>query len=231
MGFVCHATFLIARQICRIDLRQPYAYPIKMALTPHQKRVLDFIGKYSLKHGVSPTQSEIARKFEFKSLGTVQKYICQLQTAGRITKEKNGRRGIEICPQPTDGAVSASLPLLGEVAAGRPIESVTSPEMMDVPQALIRGGKNFVLRVVGHSMIDDGILDGDYLIVRQQENAATGQTVVALVDNGATVKRFYRDKNRIELRAANPAYAPIYVEAHQEFAIQGVVQGVIRKLI
>jgi repressor LexA len=120
-----------------------------------------------------------------------------------------------------------SVPLLGMVAAGEPIEAVEIPDNVDVPQSLLRGGECFALRVKGDSMIEEGIHDGDIILVRKQERAENGQTVVALIDNEATVKKFYRKGKSIELRAANPDMEPIMIEA-DKLEIKGVVIGLLR---
>ncbi len=126
---------------------------------------------------------------------------------------------------------SLTLPLLGRVAAGCPIEAIETPNEIEVPSSLIRRGEYFVLQVSGNSMIEDGILDGDFVVVKKQRSAERGQMVVALVDDAATVKRFYPKRNFIELHPANPLYQPIVVKSDQSFQIEGIVSGVIRKLI
>jgi repressor LexA len=120
------------------------------------------------------------------------------------------------------------LPLVGFVAAGKPIEAIATPGSIEVPPSMVGPGENFVLRVQGDSMIGDGILDGDYIVVRKQGHADNGQTVVALLRGEATVKRMlYRD-NRIELHPANPSMQPIIIEDEEDFRVEGVVVGVIR---
>ncbi len=136
-----------------------------------------------------------------------------------------------IPPEPVSGAVP--LPLVGRVAAGYPIEAIATQETLDVPASMIKGGNNFVLRVNGSSMIEDGILDGDFVVIRKQDSAAQGQTVVALIGNEATIKRYYRRGNKIELHPANPAYEPLIIDSmveSTEFKIEGVLIGVIRRI-
>jgi len=123
---------------------------------------------------------------------------------------------------------SAQIPMLGMVAAGAPIEPISQAELVAVLPPLLRGGETFALRVKGESMKDDGILPGDLVVVRKQGTARNGQTVVALVNNEATIKRYYRKDGRIELHPANAAMKPILVSAQDEFSIQGIVAGVIR---
>ncbi len=194
-------------------------------LTPKQKQVLEYIRTYAEANGYAPTQREIARRFGFRSLGTVQNYLVRLERQGLLRRDWNAKRALEVVrPEPA----GLELPLVGFVAAGRPIEAVASPDVIEVPPGMVRGGENFALRVVGDSMVGDGILDGDYVVVRRQTHAANGQTVVALVDGEATVKRFYRRGGRVELRPANPLMDPIEVGPGQALRIEGVVIGVIR---
>ncbi|MBC7691183.1 MAG: transcriptional repressor LexA [Methylotenera sp.] len=203
-----------------------------MSLTPKQKNVLDFIHDFGSSQGYSPSQQEIAKHFGFKSLGTVQNYLVRLERQGLLRKPWNAKRGMEvISPELTSQAVP--LPLLGHVAAGRPIEAIRTAETLDVPASMIKGGQNFVLKVSGNSMIEDGILDGDYVVIKKQDVANNGQTVVALIGNEATIKRYYRRGSKIELHPANPAYEPLIIESlveSVEFKIEGVLVGVIRRL-
>lgn len=194
-------------------------------LTPKQKRILDFIDSHMQREGYPPSQQEIARAFGFRSLGTVQNYLVRLEREGLLARDWNARRGIRVMPTKTAGTV---LPLAGTVAAGKPIEAVETPDTIEVPSSMAGPGENFVLRVRGDSMVGDGILDGDYVVVRKQPAAENGQTVVALIRGEATVKRFHRKGSRIELHPANPAMTPIVVEGEESFRIEGVVVGVIR---
>ena len=122
----------------------------------------------------------------------------------------------------------SEIPMAGIVAAGLPIEPVQQSELIDVPPSMLQGGKTFALRVKGESMKDEGILPGDLIIVRKQETAQTGQTVVALVNGEATVKTYMKKPGHIELHPANAAMQPIIVQAVDEFQIEGVLIGVIR---
>lgn len=194
-------------------------------LTPKQKRVLDFIEAYTDRQGFAPSQHEIARAFGLRSLGTVQNYLVRLEREGVLTKEWNARRGMRVL---RPGKRLAELPLAGIVAAGKPIEAIENPGTIEVPSSMVGDGRNFVLRVHGDSMVGDGILDGDYVVVRKQATAESGQTVVAMLGNEATVKRLYRKGGRVELHPANPAMTPIVVEAEESFHVEGVVVGVIR---
>ncbi len=212
-------------------------------MTPKQREVLEFMTSFSEEHGYAPSQQEIAKHFGFKSLGTVQNYLVRLERQGFLRKAWNARRGTEVVAAATNhtprvattsahsGAVP--LPLLGRVAAGKPIEAMEHDQTVDVPEEMLtKGGDHFALRVKGDSMIGDGILDGDFVVIRKQTQAANGQTVVAMIENEATIKRFQRKGDRIELQAANPAYAPIVVEAaaSNTFRIEGILVGLIRRL-
>lgn len=126
---------------------------------------------------------------------------------------------------------SVALPLAGRVAAGRPIEAIEAADSLEVPTSMLGRGDNFVLQVQGDSMIGDGILDGDYVVVRKAADAENGRTVVALLHGEATVKRFYRKEGRIELHPANPTMQPILVENEESLRIEGVVVGVIRHCV
>lgn len=194
-------------------------------LTPKQKKILDFIEAYTDKEGYSPSQQEIARAFGYSSLGTVQNYLVRLEREGFLSKDWNAKRGMRVI-RPKGNSIE--LPLAGTVAAGKPIEAVETPDTIEVPPSMVGPGENFVLLVQGDSMIEDGILDGDYVVVRKQASAENGQTVVALIREEATVKRLHRKEQRIELHPANPSMQPIVVEPEENFRIEGVVVGVIR---
>ena len=195
-------------------------------LTPKQKRLLDFIQHYAETKGYPPTQREIAARFRLKSLGSVQDYLKALEQKGYLNKSAYGRRAIQLNEI---GADAVRLPLLGTVAAGQPIEAIEIQERIDVPKSLLGVGENFALRVRGDSMIEDGIHEGDLVIVRRQPTAQRGQTVVAMIDGEATVKKFYVHGNRVELRPANSALQSIWVGQEQGFHILGVVVGLMRR--
>jgi repressor LexA len=195
-------------------------------LTPKQKAVFDFIVSFTEREGYAPSQQEIARAFGFSSLGTVQNYLVRLEREGVLRKDWNARRGLQV--RAAVAKNSLELPLAGTVAAGRPIEAVSTPDTIEVPASMVGSGENFVLRVKGDSMVGDGILDGDFVVVRKQPQAQTGQTVVALIRGEATVKRLVRRGERIELHPANPAMEPLVIEGEEDFRIEGVVVGLIR---
>ena len=195
-------------------------------LTPKQKRFLDFVIEHTEREGYAPSQQEIASALGFSSLGTVQNYLTRLEREGLVERDWNARRGIRVrLPE----GYGYQLPLVGIVSAGKPIEAIETRDTVAVPPTMAHEG-NFVLRVEGESMVEDGILDGDYVVVRKQEYAERGQTVVAIMGNEATVKRFHRKGNRIELHPANSTMEPIIVRNDETFRIEGVVVGVIRHL-
>ena len=194
-------------------------------LSPKQKAVYDYILGFRDKHGYPPSQQEIARAFGWSSLGTVQNYLVRLMREGVLAKDWNARRGLRLL-RPKGQAVE--LPLVGRVAAGKPIEAITTPDSIEVPPSMVGSGENFVLRVQGDSMVGDGILDGDYVVVRKQAQADSGQTVVALIRGEATVKRLLRREKRIELHPANPTMQPLIITDEEDFLIEGIVIGVIR---
>jgi repressor LexA len=194
-------------------------------LTPKQKQVFDYIARHIEERGFAPSQQEIARAFGFRSLGTVQNYLVRLEREGLLERNWNARRGLQLNMKPEQGF---KLPLAGTVAAGKPIEAIETPDIIEVPPTMVGPGEHFVLRVAGDSMIGDGIIDGDYVVVRKQATAEHGQTVVALLDNEATVKRLHRRGGQLELHPANPSMQPIVINDPETFRIEGVVVGVIR---
>ena len=199
-----------------------------MILTKRQKQLYDFLDEYIARQGYAPTLEEIGQHFKLSSLATVHKHLSNLEHKGLIVRKWNFSRAIELVPrQKKTGAVD--LPLLGYVAAGLPIEPIEAEEAFTVPEEFIRRQNTFVLRVKGNSMINEGILDGDYIIVEERADADNGDTVVAVINGEATVKKFYRDKeDTVRLVPANDAMAPI-VAAAQAVSIRGAVVAVMRK--
>ena len=199
-----------------------------MALTRRQREIYDFIRSFVSEKGYSPSLEEIGDEFGLSSVATVHKHVHHLVEKGFLRKSWNRSRSVEPVEEP--GAVSVSLPLLGFVAAGAPIEAVEVPETIDVPQELVRKqGESFVLRVRGDSMIDEQIRDGDYIVVESQPDAPDGETVVALIRNqDVTLKKIYRRGRTVRLEPANPAVPPIEVPA-ADVQIRGVVRGLIRR--
>ncbi len=202
-----------------------------MPLTPKQKAILDFITDFRVENDFAPSQAEIAKHFGYRSLGTVQDYLVRLRDEGLLENTPHARRGLSVNPLKPRAALGLTLPLLGRVAAGRPIEAIETQDQIEVPASMVKRGVHFVLEVMGNSMIEDGILHGDFVIVKKQRTAERGQMVVALVNDAATVKRFYPKKGTIELHPANPDYRPIIVGPKQSFQIEGIVAGVIRRVI
>jgi repressor LexA len=201
-----------------------------MALTRRQKGILDYITGYIEDHGYAPSFEEIAAAFDYASLATVHEHVSNLERKGYIRKAYNQSRSIEVVTA-SGSAAGVELPLLGEVAAGQPIEAIEDRETILVPPDLLRkGGENFVLRVVGDSMIEEQIRDGDYIIVNSRPVAEDGEMVVALVDGeAATVKKLYREKGgQIRLQPANERLQPMFFPS-ERVKIQGVVVGVIRR--
>lgn len=200
-------------------------------LTKKQKMVFDYICDYLVENGFSPTQTEIQAHFGFKSLGSVQDYIKYLTNAGYLKNDANAVRGLEpvgISTGLPSVQTTVDIPLLGNVAAGTPIETIEHSDLISVPQHMIKNGHHYALNVVGDSMIEDGIFDGDILIVKEQKNASNGETVIAVVDEEATVKRLQKHKNHIELIPANHTLKPIIVPPSKNFEIRGIVVGLLR---
>jgi repressor LexA len=199
-----------------------------MILTKRQKELFDYIDDHIAAHGYAPTLEEIGRHFRLSSLATVHKHLSNLEAKGLIKRKWNFSRAIELVPR-QKRAAAIELPLLGRVAAGQPIEALERNETFAVPEELVRRQNTYVLRVKGSSMVEDGIWDGDYIVVEERPSADNGETVVALINGEATVKRFYRDKgNKIRLMPANDAMAPIIADA-AAVEIRGVVVAVMRK--
>lgn len=199
-----------------------------MILTKRQKQLYDYLDDYIATHGFAPTLEEIGEHFSLSSLATVHKHLSNLEHKGLIVRKWNFSRAIELVPrQKKSGAVE--LPLLGLVAAGHPIEALETTDTFTVPEEFIRRQNTFVLRVKGNSMIDDGIWDGDYVVVEERATAENGETVVALVNGEATVKKFYREKGgRIRLMPANESMRPIIVK-DKDVTVRGAVVAVMRK--
>ena len=197
-------------------------------LTPRQLEVLRFVQDFQRRSGYSPTMQELGDRFGVSKV-TIFEHLGALERKGWLSRARYRARslalepGVEL-PAPME---AEGLPLAGTIAAGRPIEAVADDQRLDVAAMFPRRNNTFVLRVRGDSMIDAHIADGDYVIVEQRAEPRDGQTVVALLDNNeATLKKFYREGDRVRLEPANPSYPPIYAQAPN---IQGVVIGVIRK--
>ena len=196
-----------------------------MQLTKQQTRVYSYLETYLRRKGRPPSYQEIQDYFGFRSLNSVVKHLKQLERKGYLESPwSNQKRAFRLLPLRT---TAATIPFLGRVAAGAPIEAVDIPEAVEVPESLLAGGNNFALQVQGESMIDEGIRDGDVLIVRKQDHADNGQTVVAQIEGEATIKKFYQRDGRVELRPANEELKPLVVPA-EKVEIIGVVVGLVR---
>lgn len=202
-------------------------------LYKRQKQILDYINRNILDYGCAPTLTEIAQHLGLSSLSTVHEHLAVLEKKGLIRRYKGAVRGIEVLQDETENMAATlamvELPVLGFIACGEPIEPYTDPNAtLAVNSNLIRpGDKSFVLQAKGDSMIDDGILNGDYVVVKEQKNAYNGDIVVAVLKNGfATLKRFYREATRVRLQPANSTMSPIYVT---DVEIRGKVVAVIRQ--
>ena len=201
-----------------------------MTLTKRQREILTYLGSYSESNGYAPSFEEIAGQFSYNSLATVHEHLSNLERKGYIKRSYNESRAIQILP--SDAFPKAiELPLLGTVAAGMPIEAVSTHETLAVPEDFVRrSGNHYVLRVRGNSMIDEQIRDGDFVVVNERRGVDNGETVIAMLNgNGATVKKFYREKDgRIRLQPANETMSAMYVHEN-DVTIQGVVVGVLRR--
>lgn len=197
-------------------------------LTGRQRDIFDFIESRIRTNGVAPTLQEISNHFGFSSTASAQKHVNLLVKKGFLERDKHQKRGLTLVGEsPTPSLVT--VPLVGTVAAGSPIENFGETEETAVPPDMVGQGEHFVLQVRGLSMIDDGIHDGDSIVVKKVSEAKTGETVVALIDGEATLKRFYPEPNgMVRLQGANPTMAPIVMPASQ-VVIQGILVGLLRK--
>lgn len=201
-----------------------------MTLTKRQNEILSYLRAHITEHGYAPSFEEIAEQFTFASLATVHEHLTNLERKGYIRRQYNESRSIEVLP-PRGTAKATEIPLLGRVAAGLPIESLMHDETIAVPDEILpRRGPNYALRVAGNSMIDEHIVDGDYVVVHGRDAAQNGEMVIALVNGAeATVKKFYREAGGwIRLQPANTTMAPMRYQ-ERDVLIQGVVVGIIRK--
>lgn len=203
-----------------------------MAITLYrrQKQIYDYIYQYIQKFGCSPTLQQIADAISVHSLATIHEHLQAMVKKGVIRKYEGAVRGLSIVDKKLGETLKGiEIPILGFIAAGTPIEPYTDPNAtLDVSPAMLTGNKpSFVLQVKGESMIEDGILPDDYVVIEQQEIARDGDIVVALLDNGfATLKRYYKEASRVRLEPANSKMSPIFTT---KVKIQGKVVGVIRR--
>ena len=204
-------------------------------LTPRQRAAYDFIQSFGARKGYAPSYDEIRRHLGLASLNAVAKLVAQLRRRGHLAPAPpNAKRWLEPMVATARGSASRiassapTLPLLGTIAAGRPIEPVETGEEIEIPASMLGAGERYALRVRGDSMLEDGIHDGDVVIVRRARRADPGETVVAVVDGEATLKRFHPARGHVELRPANAALRPIRARADQ-VEIRGVLVGLLRR--
>jgi repressor LexA len=194
-------------------------------LNQRARDILEFVQRFGRERGFPPTIREIGEAFGISSTNGVRYYLTLLEKSGHLKRSGRISRGIET----TATRSPIGIPILGRVAAGQPVFADESYDGRLEPDGLFGDTESlFALRVKGDSMINAGILEGDYVIVRRQETATAGEIVVALIEDEATVKRYQPGRDRIELVAENPQYAPIVVESDAEFRVLGIVKGVIR---
>jgi len=198
-------------------------------LTKRQKEIFDYIKRYVRKHGYPPTVREIGKALGLHSPSTVHAHLAKLEASGLLRRDPSKPRAIELMVDKVKRAINPGTPLVGNVAAGAPILAEENIEdYLQVPSVI--GGEDdddYVLRVRGDSMIGAGILEGDYVVVRPAQTATNGEIVVALIEDEATVKRYFKERNGIRLQAENPDYEPIRSKDAQ---VLGKVVGVFRKV-
>lgn len=201
-----------------------------VVLYKRQRQIVDYISQYIQMNGYSPTLHDIADAIGVHSLATIHEHLQALTKKGVIKKYDGAVRGIELLDRKANRmSEGLELPILGYIAAGRPIEPYSDPHATYMVAPNLTSGKrrSYVLRVKGDSMVDEGILDGDYVVIEEVADAADGDIVVALLDNGlATLKRFFREATRVRLEPANSNMSPIYAT---RVRVQGKCVGVIRR--
>lgn len=193
-------------------------------LTKRQKEILDFIGESLKENGYAPSYEEIAAGLKLSSIATVAEHVENLEAKGYLHKLSKRARSLQLTPAWDNERFEAAL--LGVIAAGKPIEAVRTQETIDIPRDMA-GPNVFALRVRGDSMVEDGIMDGDYVIIQQVQNPKNGEIIVALLeDHTVTLKRFYKERDHVRLQPANGKYAPMRVK---NLTVQGKVRGVVRR--
>jgi repressor LexA len=200
-------------------------------LSQRQRQILQYIVAHTEAHGYPPTVREIGEAVDLSSSSSVHAHLCALEQAGHICRDAVLTRAIRVTAgsfETIKPKMVINLPVVGRVAAGSPmLADENIEESFPVPRDFLAGGDGFMLRVKGESMIEDGIMDGDFVIVRRQKVADNGDTIVAMVEDEATVKRFYKEGGRIRLQPANPTMAPMYFE---NIEVIGKVVGLVRKM-
>lgn len=198
---------------------------INRTITPKQKGVFDFIVSFKSENGYSPSLKEIGHELNL-AISTVHQHIAALKTKGYLKKEDNQPRGVSLLEKTAE---AVEIPLLGIIAAGSPIEPIENPEPIKVPKSLTaKRGNYYALKVQGNSMIDDGIWDGDIVVVKHQQIADNGDTVVAITENGATLKKYRNQNGKIYLEPKNKRLENIYPRSLE---IRGKFVGLIRNSI
>lgn len=202
-------------------------------LTKRQKQVLDFITQFIELHGYAPSYREMAASLDMSSVATVASHVETLVEKGYLGKGAGQARSIQLIKAKDidiSEDSSVGLPILGLIAAGQPIEAIAGhQETLEVPPFMVGRRHSYVLQVKGESMIEDAIMDGDFVVIQEKEVPSNGEVVVALVNGEATLKRYYKEKDHIRLQPANASMDPIIVPKGSNIQIQGVVIGVIRK--
>ncbi len=198
-------------------------------LTPKQKNVLTFIHNYLSEFGYSPTIAEICHGIGVSSTSTVHKHLKILIEKGYLDSMPGRSRGLTLKTTPIEYTACIEVPLLGRVTAGLPIEMNEIPDTISLPETMLGHGETFVLEVRGESMIDEAIKDGDYVIVEKRDSARNGDMVIACIDNNeVTLKRIYREGQKVRLQPSNPTMKPIIIE-NRDVTIKGIVIGILRK--
>ncbi|KKQ35862.1 MAG: LexA repressor [candidate division WS6 bacterium GW2011_GWA2_37_6] len=198
------------------------------SLTKRQRETLDYVTDFTKLKGYSPSLDEIKDHLQLKAISTVHEHLENLRKKGYLTKEINQSRSIEIIDPNLQNSNFLQIQNLGVITAGKRIEAVEDPEPLYVSREVLAGtGKYYALTVRGDSMIEDGIHDGDIVVIREQKTATNGDTIVAIVqENLATLKRFYKEKNRVRLQPANSSLKPSFF---REIEIRGKVVSLLRK--
>jgi repressor LexA len=200
-----------------------------LPLTGRQKQILEFIDDFQERMGLSPTYREICENFGFSSYGTAHKHLKILEEKGHLRRGSHRKRGLERI-RPESESPAHELPYFGMIAAGQPIEALPGRERLAVPEHLLGrlGTDHYVLKVVGNSMIGEGIHEGDLVVVERKNVPDRGDMVVALLQDEVTLKRFYPEGRQVRLQPANPDMEPLFVPADQ-LRVQGVVVGLMRR--
>ncbi|ADL07939.1 transcriptional repressor LexA [Thermosediminibacter oceani] len=197
------------------------------SLTPRQKQILDYIYDFLNKRGYPPSVREICSATNLKSTATVHSYLVQLEKKGYISRDPQKPRAIVVMDKKTLGKDIVPVPLVGKVTAGQPMLAEENIQgVFSLPKEMVPDSEVFMLKVQGDSMIDAGIFDGDYVIVKVTSTAENGDIVVALLGDEATVKRFFKEKDHIRLQPENQYMEPIIVK---DVKILGKVIGLFRK--